>query len=460
MNNFLKIIIIFILITSCSFHKNSKFWTEEKKVIEEVITTNKRVLFEKEKTFQEELNPQIKLKLKFESVINDNIGEGNNDGRVNFSGDLKKISKYKFSKIKYFDQYQPEIIFHNNNLIFFDNKGSLIKFNENSKLIWKKNYYTKQEKKINPILFFAKNNKILIITDSISKYYAVNIETGDLIWSKYNNAPFISDIKTKGDKFFVVDSNNVLSCFSIYDGTLIWSHKSENSTIKSIKKISIALNKDRIIFNNSVGDVNALDINNGNLIWLTPTADRQSSSKPFLLKLSDLVINNGSVLFSNNNNEFYSINIQTGFNNWKQKINSELRPIVVNNLIFTVTIEGYLVVIDSKSGNIIRITDLFESFNKDSKIRFFTDKKMNPLYIFDKEIHSDKTNRPKFKPTGFIVGKDNIYLSTDHGRLFIVDVVSGNTQSILKIDNTKISRPIVLNNNLFITKNNSIIKLN
>ena len=300
----------------------------------------------------------------------------------------------------------------------------------------------------------------MIVTDNISRYYAVNIETGNLLWSKYNNAPFISDVKIKNDKFFVVDSNNVLSCISIKDGSLIWKHKSESSTIKSIKKISIALSENKVIFNNSVGDVNALDIKNGNLVWVTPTANRKNSSKTFLLKLSDLVINNGSVLFSNNNNEFYSINLKTGLNNWKQKINSELRPVIVNDLIFTVTIEGYLVVIDSDSGNIIRITDLFESFNEDSKMRFLTDKKMNPLYIFDKKIKNNETKRLKFKPTGFVVGKDSIYLSTDHGRLFIIDVMTGNTQSILKIDNTRLSRPIALNDNLYITKNNSIIKLN
>ena len=118
-------------------------------------------------------------------------------GVIDFPSTLKKISKYKFSKIKYFDQFEPEIIFHNNNLIFFDNKGSIIKFDQNSKLIWKKNYYNKQEKKNHPILFFAKNNDTLIVTDSISKYYALNIETGEILWTKYNNAPFISDIKIK-----------------------------------------------------------------------------------------------------------------------------------------------------------------------------------------------------------------------------------------------------------------------
>jgi len=57
------------------------------------------------------------------------------------------------------------------------------------------------------------------------------------------------------------------------------------------------------------------------------------------------------------------------------------------------------------------------------------------------------------------VGSKKIYISTDHGRLLVVDIKNGKTISILKIDNEKISRPFVLNQSLFIIKDNSIIKL-
>jgi hypothetical protein len=44
--------------------------------------------------------------------------------------------------------------------------------------------------------------------------------------------------------------------------------------------------------------------------------------------------------------------------------------------------------------------------------------------------------------------------------LFVIDISTGATKSVLKIDSEKISRPIVLEKNLFIIKDNSIIKLN
>ena len=59
----------------------------------------------------------------------------------------------------------------------------------------------------------------------------------------------------------------------------------------------------------------------------------------------------------------------------------------------------------------------------------------------------------------FIVGKKNIYLTTNRGRLFLIDIENGKTKKILKIDNGKISRPLFLNDSLYIAKDDSIIKL-
>ena len=71
-----------------------------------------------------------------------------------------------------------------------------------------------------------------------------------------------------------------------------------------------------------------------------------------------------------------------------------------------------------------------------------------------------KKKRKKIKFTGFATGKNKIYLASSIGRLFIINISTGEIEDILKIDNEKISRPIIYNNNLYVTKNNSVIKLN
>ena len=63
------------------------------------------------------------------------------------------------------------------------------------------------------------------------------------------------------------------------------------------------------------------------------------------------------------------------------------------------------------------------------------------------------------KPTGFIVGKSSFFITTSNGRLLEVDIKSGQTKSITKIDNSIIYRPSILNKSMFIITDNSIIKL-
>mgnify|MGYP007086145024 CR=1 FL=1 len=70
-----------------------------------------------------------------------------------------------------------------------------------------------------------------------------------------------------------------------------------------------------------------------------------------------------------------------------------------------------------------------------------------------------KKKRASINPVGFFVGKNNIYLTTDNGRLLVVDLKIGKTKSIIKIDRNKISRPFILNQNMFLIKEDSIIKL-
>ena len=434
MSKILFLFLFFILLTNCSLNKNSKFWSETKNLKDE-NALNYEEIFPTDESLKKEFNSS--LKLKFKSKLSNNTSANNylnNNRRLNFDGDLKKSSRYKFSKIKNFYQYEPEIIFHKENIIFFNNKGTILKFNKNSKLEWQKNYYTKYEKKLKPVLQFAKNNNFLIVADNIAKYFMINIETGELIWSKNSLAPFNSQIKIFKDKFYIIDYSNTLRCFSLKNGNELWSVKTQNTLIRSQKKLSMVIVKDILYFNNSIGDISAVNLNNGELLWQLPTQNTLVYESAFSLETSELITDNKTLFFSNNQNQLFSIDLSTGSFNWEAKINSNIRPTVIGNILFTISQEGYLFLLDKKNGNIIRVTNVFSDF----KLK----------------------KRKEINPTGFIVGSEKIFLSTNNGRLLVIDSSTGKTDTILKIDNQKILRPVVFNQKLFVIKDNAIIKLN
>ena len=415
-------ILIFIFITSCSLSKKDK-----------EINDGSINIFEKIEPIKEELNPDLKIKslITFKNKPFQN-NKTNNNGNINFDTNFTKISNYKFSKIKKFEFYQPELFFTNSDeIIFFNGKGTIFKLNQNLKEIWKINNYNKKEKKLNPILYFAQIDNKLIVNDNLSKTYSVDLNTGKILWSRYSGSSFNSNIKIFQDKFYTIDFDNILRAISSKNGNELWNFQTENSFIKSEKKLSIVIKDEIIFFVNNLGDVTALDVNNGSLIWQTPTQTNTIYQNAFSLENSDLVFENNTIYFSNNKNEFFSIDARTGTVKWAQRINSSLRPTIIENLIFTVSNEGYLFVIDDPTGNIIRITDVLKNFKDKSEI----------------------------KPIGFIHAKNKIYVSLSNGRLITFNSSTGIHEKVIKINNSKISRPYVLNNNMYLIKDNAIAKI-
>mgnify|MGYP001463112997 FL=1 len=435
MNKKFYFFIIFLFITNCSLDTKSGIWSQSKDIVSE-NKNKKEKLFKKAEIYEEEFNTGLKIRLKGDlGKKNSNKNLLNNTGIVKFNGQLKKISKYKFSKIDKFYQYQPELLItKENTLIFFNDKGTVLNFAKNNKLVWKNNVYSKFEKKQKPILYFASNDKILIVTDNLARYYAINVDTGKTIWSKSNIAPFNSQVKIFKDKFFAIDFENVLRCFSIKDGNEIWNFKTEKSFIKSQQKLSFIINNNKIVFINTLGDLTSVDIETGNLVWQTPTQSSTIIENYFSLKNSDLISANNLIFFSNNQNEFFAIDENNGGINWIQNLNSNLRPTFVDGLVFTVTLEGYLVAIDSRNGNIVRMTNVLSIINNYKK--------------------------KNIKPEGFIISNDKIFLSLNNGRLVVIETLTGKPSDVVKIDSQKISRPYILNNEMFIVRDNAIIKLN
>ena len=425
MNKFLFYILFLIFLSNCSIGK--------KDGIEE--NNKAKDIFKKIEPIKNELNPGLNIQFsnltKNRVFINNN---SNNSYNINFETNFKKKSSYKFKKINKYKFNQPELIFTNdNNIIFFDGKGSVFKINENLKKIWKVNNYNKKEKKMSPILYFAQNGKNLIVADNLSKLYLINLINGDIIWSKYSLSSFNSDIKIINDNFITIDFDNVIRCFSIKEGKEIWNFKSENSFIKSQKKLSLVLKNNIVFFINNLGDVTALNSNDGSLLWQTPTQSNVIYQNAFSLENSDLVFANDTIYFSNNKNEFFSIDARSGVIKWKQTINSSLRPTVIENFVVTVSQEGFLFVIEQDTGNILRISNsLMNIKNKDNKI----------------------------KPVGFIIAKNKIYLSLNNGRIIKIDLKTGLQENIFKLYGSKISRPYVSNGNMYIVKENAIIKVN
>ena len=432
MNKALLLILIILFLNNCSSNKDETLSVGKKTNLQK--TDKVKAIRSKIIRDEQEFNPTLTIQISEGKFGINSDNNQNNIGELGYQGFLEKIGKFNYKNFNDFEYIETKPIYYNDDIIFFDNHGTIISYDSNQNVIWKKNFYNKSEKKSRPRLNLAIQNNILIVTDSVAKYYAVDLLTREILWTRKNIVPFNSDIKIKDDFFYVLDYKNILRSISIKDGSEIWNLKTEESLTKSNRKLSITLDNENIYFNNSIGDITAVNILSGQLVWQLPTQNNNISKNAFQLKSSKLVMNENSILFSTNKNEFYSIDKKIGLINWKNKINSILRPTVIGKFIITVSSNGYLYLVDKKSGTIIRINDLYKNYKYKKRINVL--------------------------PTGFVVAMNKIYLTNDDGKLIIADLNTGNILNIFKIAGGRISQPYVYGNNLLLIKNGSIIKYN
>ena len=223
----IKYIIILIFLSNCGASKKNT--SDNEKLID---------IFKKTEPIEKEFNQQLKIKklntFKAKPFLGNN---SNNNGNINFDSNFDKFLTFKINKIKKFNSNQPELFFtEDEKIIFFNGKGTIIKLSKDLKKIWEINNYSRKEKKLNPILYFAQAEGNLIVNDNLSKMYSIDLNNGKVNWSKYSSSSFNSNIKVYKDKFLTIDFDNIIRAISTKDGKELWNFKTDNSFIKSQKK--------------------------------------------------------------------------------------------------------------------------------------------------------------------------------------------------------------------------------
>ena len=170
------------------------------------------------------------------------------------------------------------------------------------------------------------------------------------------------------------------------------------------------------------------------LLWQLPTQNSNIIYETYNFKTSELVADGNSIYFSNNKDQFYSIDLNSGSINWINKINSNFPPIIIENLIFTISNEGFLFVIEKSNGKIIRITDAYKQYKT--------------------------KNRSQIKPIGFSIGNKNLYLTNSDGKIIIIDLSLGDIIKTEQVSGSLVSKPLIFQNNLYLIRNGKIDKYN
>ncbi len=445
MNNKLNLIIFALLffLSSCSFDSKTGIWDsdikEKKRIAElqkkqiESVTIKK--IFSSENTFSDEvkLNKQIIISppKKNNSWLTSYQNNENLLGNIYLSGVdnifvKKKIGRDKFSFFK--SKISPLV--YNNNIIFADDNGTIFNVSKLGKINWKQNIYTKIHKKIYRNLSMSIFDNKIYVGDNVGFVYAIEVNTGNLVWVKNHGIPFKSKIKVFENKIFLTNQDNRLLCFNTKDGSIVWDLRSISSFIKTQNLLSLAISPNGdVISSFSSGDLVKINSKNGNVLWSLNALQSTLKHATDFFKSSEVVIRNNSIFFSTQSSIF-SFNLDNGFINWEQNVSSISAPIINSGNVFLVTENGYFVILNSSNGKIISSTNILNILKKKRRL----------------------TNI-----SGFIMGSGKIYAVTSNGYLIICSAKSGKVESYKKVGNQIYSNPIISDGKLYIYTDNSKI---
>ena len=444
---YLIFIFLLLLLPNCSFDTKTGIWTgektEKKKIVElekeQIRKKNIEIIYStgKEYSLEKTLTKKISLSKPKKNLSwkMPGLNQQNFLGNIYLSGIdnkflNKKIGKNKFSLSK----TTASPLIYKNNIFLSDNKGTIFNIDAFGKINWKKNIYRKIYKKIYKNLTFSIYKNNIYIADNIGFIYAIALDSGELIWIKNNGVPFKSKIKIFDNKIFLMNQDNELLSFSVKDGSVIWNFTSLSSFIKSQNFLSLALSKQGdVIAITSLGDLLKINSTNGNIVWSLNILGGMLPDVTDFFESSDIVIGNESIIFSAQS-ALFSCDLNSGIINWKRDASSVAAPIIDGKNIFFVTENGYFVIINLDTGEIISSTNI--------------------LKILKKKKQSSKI-------TGFIMGSGKIYSVTSNGYLIVSSATSGKVENFINVRDPITSVPVINNGKLFVyTENSRILGFN
>ncbi len=439
--------LILIFLVNCSFDDKTGIWSagkEEKIRISELeksqnqkISKNKiyssEIIYSQEKSLVKKINlkkPKKNLSWEMSGLNHQNLLGNIYLSSIDNIFLKKKIGKNKMSLTKIMTQ--PLI--SENNILLSDDRGTIFSINQSGNLNWKQNIYKKIYKKIYKNLTFSTYKKNIYIADNIGFIYSIDLDTGKPLWIRNHGIPLKSKIKIYDEKIFLINQDNRILCLNIKDGSKIWDIRTVSSFIKSQNLLSLAFSNDGyLIASNSAGDLLKVNSLNGDVVWSLSTLESTLEHATDFFKSSDVVINNKNIIFSTQS-LIFSYNLNNGYINWQQNVSSAATPIIDGKNIFLVTKNGYFIIINLGTGEIISSTYILKILKR---------KKQTTTIM------------------GFIMGSGKIYSVTFNGHLIVSSASSGKVESFKKIGGLITSAPIINNGKLYIyTKDSRIIGFN
>ena len=448
--------VILLVFNSCSFDNKTGIWNNSSDIavnnqISKSITNSSGTRYEdyfiKNKSYNEEKVSAIGNDFKIDEPINilnwpeQFAVSTNNVSNFSYNGDKLLLSKsFRLKNLSLDKSLTRKIIFYNNKLISYDQKGRIFVYSLNlKKITFKFNFYKKKFKNHKKEIYLLINKNILYAADNLGYLYALNLNNNTILWAKNYGIPFRSNLKFANAQLFLANQDNVIYSIDPKTGNKNWEFATSLTFLKSDFENNFALDpiNKNIFFLNTSGELYSLSYTNQKINWIINFKNRSLAGDTDLFLSKAISVKNTNLIISLEK-AILSFDVMTGARNWSFSAEPIFKPIITANYTYVVLKNNLLICLNNKDGKIVWSKNIFQLItNKKFKNKFES-------FIDFKIINSE------------------ISIFSRQGYLLTLNPKNGNLESLNRINKKGIASEIYFidKNMFFVDKTNRLLKFN
>ena len=432
------LLLISILIFSCSFDDKSGIWKNENN-----ITKKKKNSFSDFKKLSSEnliFNEIIPLKEKINfnnipKTKNNNwediyYNQSNNYSNFNYNHNNKQV--FKSSKISKFET-NNFLLFKDNKFFINDVKGNIIVYSmDENKVISKFNFYKKRYKKIKKKLNLLLENNIVYTSDNLGFLYAYDFINDKILWAKNYKIPFRSNLKMFDNKLILANQNNDLLFVDKSNGDKLNLIPTEETLVNNEFINNLSLNDKNVFFLNTYGSLYSISKKDMKINWFVNLNQSKTLNPSNLFYGNEVVTKKNKVVVTSNKHT-YVLDARNGSIIFKKDFTSQIKPLIIDDYLFSITKNSLLVAINLVSGKILY------SYDINKKISDFL--KLNKESVYFKML---------------VLSNDKILIFLQNSYILRFNM-NGDLEKVIKLPTQIKSNPIFIKNSVaFLDKKNKI----
>ncbi|MGB8841818.1 MAG: PQQ-binding-like beta-propeller repeat protein [Aliidongia sp.] len=272
----------------------------------------------------------------------------------------------------------------------------------------------------------------VFVTSGYGQILALDAKDGKVKWRVSVGSPLRGAPTVAEGRLFIITVDNQLQALSTEDGHRLWSYDSIPEPAEIAGSASPAIEGNAVIATFSSGEVTALRVENGRVIW----SDSLSATRRFdaISTLADIrgrpVVDRGRVYVVSHAGRMAAIDLRSGNRVWEQDVGGIYAPWVAGDFVYVLSTSNELLCLTRAEGRVRWITQLDSWENMKDK--------EDPLHW-----------------AGPILAGDRLIAVASNGQVWSISPYTGAVLGHIELSAGSFLPPIVADNTLYLMTNDA-----